>query len=359
MFWKIGRFFNLSSLSLVNRLTLFYSLTSIGITSLAVCILLPALERINHAHEIDYQDHFYSSCMQRLELSLIISIILAIIFGKIIARKSIRYIREFSDKMQAVTVSSLTEKFNPYDMPIELRPLAESYNIMLAKLQKAFAQMTQFSANIAHELRTPIHNLIGINELALINSYPQEKQQAIFESNMEECQHILKLIESLLFLAQVDHGKSEVKKNILQSQTEIKKILDYYEPIILENNIRIHCDGDALLQADSTLFKRAISNIITNSLHYTPRNGEIFIQVSATADHICISIRDTGIGIEEKHIDKVFDRFFRVDSSRSSKTGGIGLGLSIVKSIMELHGGKVALNSQSKIGTTILMYFPV
>ncbi len=359
MFWKLGRFINLRSLSLVNRLILVYSLTTITIISLAICILFPSLERINHADQIDYQDHFFSACMQRLELSLIVSVILAVIFAKIITNKSIKYIQKFSHKMKMVTVNSLTEKFDPNDMPIELRPLAESYNFMLEKLQKSFLQMTQFSANIAHELRTPIHNLVGINELALLNNYSQEKQQTIFESNMEECQHLLKLIESLLFLAHADHGQFKIQKTSLCGQTEIKKIIDYYEPIIHENNIRIQCVGDVRVQADSTLFRRAMSNIITNSLRYTPHNGEIYIQISSIPEYVYILIRDTGIGIEEKYLNKVFDRFFRVDSSRSIETGGLGLGLAIVKSIIELHEGKIAINSQINIGTTVHLYFPL
>lgn len=358
MFWKTGNKESSSSLSLTQQMILLYSLTTISISIFVCMILFPTFEKITHAHNLTYQHHLLSQCIVQLIIAILFAIVSAIIFSSIIVKKSMKKIAKLSEKIKNMTVYSLTKKIKTASLPKELQILGESFNIMLDKLQNSFDQISQFSADIAHELRNPIHNLLGMNEVALTNQYSLEKYQELCESNLEECRYLLKLIENLWFIAQSEHGDLSVNKSWLHTKNEILAIIDYYESYAIEHDIQISCKGDEMLYADAILFKRAISNILSNALRYT-RNGKINIKIELIKKYLQISINDTGVGIDENHLSKLFNRFYRADASRSLQTGGLGLGLAIVKSIMDLHKGNVAIQSKINVGTSIYLNFPV
>lgn len=162
----------------------------------------------------------------------------------------------------------------------------------------------------------------------------------------------------MLFVARSDNGQIALNKEVIFSRKEILNICDYYQAIADENKIDIVCEGDISFLADLTLFKRVISNLIFNALKYTPHQGKITIKMKYVNQYAEISILDTGVGILPEHLSKIFDRFYRVDSSRSSLSGGLGLGLAIVKSIIELHNGKIYIESKINCGTSIHLHFP-
>jgi two-component system, OmpR family, heavy metal sensor histidine kinase CusS len=358
MFWKIANLTRIKSWSLAAKLILCYSLTTTAIVAAACSFLFPAFEKIKHLNNNYYQDGLFSSCIEKFIIALVLSTFSAIILGYIITRNGMKHVGEFSDKMEKITADSLADRINPNDWPKELKPLSESFTIMLDRLQKSFNQLSQFSSDIAHELRNPIHNLTGITEVALSKENSVEKYREILESNIEEYHHLTKLIENLLFLARSDHGQITINKKTLDARQEILKIFDYYQPIADENKIEMICDGDAFIYVDQNLFKRVISNLLSNAIRYTSQGGRILIKIESLSDSICISINDTGMGIEEIHLAKIFDRFYRVDPSRSLQTGGLGLGLAIVKSIVNLHRGRISITSQLNIGTSVHLQLP-
>lgn len=357
MFWKIVNK-NKTSLSLANQMIMLYSLTTITIVIFVCMILFPTFEKVTHIYNSAYQDNLLSQCIVKLIIALLFGMVSAVIFSSMITKKSMNKIQDLSEKIKNTTVNSLTNKIEIADFPKELKPLGESYNVMLDKLQHSFNQISQFSSDIAHELRNPLNNLLGINEIALTNQHSLEKYREICESNLEECRYLLKLIENLWFIARSEHGQISINKSLLNTKKEILNIIDYYEPCAAQHEIQMSCEGEAMLYADAILFKRAISNILSNALRYTKNNGKINIKIEANKEYSTISIHDTGLGIDEKHLPKLCDRFYRVDASRSSQTGGLGLGLSIVKSIMELHKGNVEIQSKINIGTSIYLRFP-
>lgn len=356
MFWKIV---NEKPLSLVNKMILLYSVTTMFIVVFVCIILFPSFEKITHVYNTSYKDHVFSQCMISLYAALILSFISTLFFSTIIAKKSTKQIDLLAEKIKYTNINSLSEKINLNYLPKELKPIGESFNAMVDKIKNSFDHMSQFSSDIAHELRNPIHNLLGMNEIAL--SYPceHEKHHTTLESNLEECRYLLNMIESLWFISSSDHDYLLINKSVFNISKEILHVLDYYESYASESNVQISYVGEALLSADIILFKRAISNILSNALKYTPRFGKINIQVEKSEKYISISLEDSGLGIAEKHLPKLCDRFYRVDSSRSSQTGGLGLGLAIVKSIMDLHQGKISIQSKLHIGTTVFLYFPV
>lgn len=359
MFWKTDNPIKIKSGSLVDKFVILYTLTTVSIIIVVCLILFPTFEKVNDFADIAIKHNLMSHCILKLIVALSVGFISAMIFGKIIGIRVMNYLNTFSEQICQANVELLNHKINLNKYPKELRPLAHSFNMMLEKMQCSFDRVTQFSADIAHELRTPLHNLIGINEVALTKEILPEKYRTVLESNLKECQFLSELLEHLWFLARSDHGQILLQKTYINAREEISKLIEYYEPYANEKNISLICDGDGMIYVDKTLFKRTLSNIICNSLRYTPCGGKININiVPKLPEAIRISVHDTGIGIDPTHLTKIFDRFYRVDSSRSSKTGGIGLGLAIVKSVMNLHQGKIQVESEKNQGTSIYLEFP-
>lgn len=361
MFWKSVNLKRIKSWSLVTKLMLLYSLSTIGILSSVGLFLYPTFAKIVYHTDNVYvsgdttlSKNYTAKCYKEVITALLLGTLIAIILGYFIARNALSRIREFTDKMEIVTANSLHERINPSEWPKELKILAERYNNMLDRVQASFIQLVQFSSDIAHELRNPVHNLRGITEIALSKEKTVTEYRQILESNIDEYDYLTKLIENLLFLARSEHGQIKINKKAFNVREKILKMFEYFQAIADEKNIELLCEGDAIIYVEPTLFKRAINNLLSNALRYSFQNGKIRIQIKSVNKKIVkISISDNGIGIHEEHLTKVFDRFYRIDPSRSSQSGGLGLGLAIVKSIIELHQGKINIESKLNLGTTI------
>lgn len=336
-----------------------YSLTTIGLISAIGIFLYPTFIKIMGNMNGSEASYITAECYEKIIITLLVGSLLAVIFGHFIARKGLDRMREFENKMEKITADSLHERINLNEWPKELKSFGKKFNTMLDRIQSSFIQLSQFSSDIAHELRTPVHNLRGITEIALSNESFSDEYRQILEKYMNEYQHLSKLIENLLFLARSDHGQLILQKEIINAQEEISNICDYYQAVALENKIELTCTGNANIAVDPTHFKRVISNLISNALKYTQPNGKILINIEAMDQWAKISIHDTGIGITNEHITRIFDRFYRIDPSRSSHSGGLGLGLAIVKSIIDLHKGKILIKSKPNFGTTVYLQLPL
>lgn len=358
MSWKNANLFRLKSLSLVTKLMLFYSLSTLGLLAATGLFLYPTFAKIMAQLNGSTASNITAECYQKIIVTLLFSSLIAIVFGHLIARKGLNRMRDLEAKMEQITAESLHERIDLNDWPKELKRFAEKFNTMLDRIQTSFIQLSQFSSDIAHELRTPINNLRGTTELALSKENLPTETHVLLESHMEEYQHLSKLIENLLFLARSDHGQLTIRKELIQVRERIIDICDYYQAVADEHSIAIVCMGDAKIIADPTLFKRVISNLLSNALRYTNANGKIEINIESTDDLVHISILDTGTGIGQEHLSRVFDRFYRADSSRSLTSGNLGLGLAIVKSIIDLHRGKISIASQEDHGTSVNIELP-
>jgi two-component system heavy metal sensor histidine kinase CusS len=226
---------------------------------------------------------------------------------------------------------------------------------MLDRLEKSFTRLSQFSADLAHELRTPIAILRGEAEGALIKARTSDQYREVIESSLEEFQRLSRLIDNLLFLARAETAAS-LTKSSFDGAAAIEKICEFYEAVSQEQGIEIRCEGEAEVYAERVLFRRALLNLISNALRFTPSGGRISVSLTRGNSGTEISIADTGCGIAAQHLDQVFDRFFRGDAARSSE--GTGLGLAIVKSIMQVHGASVSIESEIGRGTTVTLIFP-
>jgi two-component system, OmpR family, heavy metal sensor histidine kinase CusS len=278
----------------------------------------------------------------------------------LIIRKVLHPLEEMVNISDQITVENIAERIDPNNWPKEVQSLALSFNSMLDRLENAFTRLSQCTSTIAHEIRTPINNCMGEAEIALSRDRTPEEYKKVLASGLEECERLSRLINSLLFLAHADNPTGSINRTLFDPLVEVKNILSFYEPKIEEKGAELTCCGNGQLNGDPLLFRQAVSNILNNALNYSPDGIKISISIRETEDrHLEMIVSDTGHGMEEGDLARIFDRFYRVDRTHSSHPEGSGLGLSIVRAIMDLHGGSVSIVSSPGEGTSVTLRFPI
>jgi two-component system heavy metal sensor histidine kinase CusS len=234
--------------------------------------------------------------------------------------------------------------------------MAHAFDHSLERLEESFTRLSQFSADLAHELRTPVANILGEAEVSVTRERSSEEYRETLESCANESRKLSAVIDSLLFLARSESADQQIHPKSFDGRASLEKIAAYYQTAADERRIAIHCVGTGEVDADPTLFGRAVSNLVENALRFTPDGGEITIGVHERKGQTEVTVQDTGVGIAPKHLPRVFDRFYRVDAARTS--GGSGLGLAIVRSIAQLHHGSAQVASSEGEGTKFTLSFP-
>jgi len=284
---------------------------------------------------------------------VLIGILFSAGMARLATRRGLRPLTAMEQAVARVRAPQLNARLGTQRWPRELAPLATAFDEMMDRLEESFTRLSQFSADLAHELRTPIANLRGEAEVALTKSRNADEYRQVIESSMEEYGRLTAMTEKLLFLARADAEEAEVKPEELDGRAAIDALSEFYEPYAEELGVVLKCDGKGLVKADAILLRRAVANLIENALRFTPRGKEVLVQV---ADGGVVKIKDTGSGIAPEHLPRLFDRFYQVDPSR--REAGTGLGLALVKSIMKLHGGTVSITSELGRGTEATLKFP-
>ena len=273
----------------------------------------------------------------------------------LVTRRVLRPLRNLGQSINRTGATRLRERVPVDGWPEELQPLAVGYNRMLARLEDSFTRLSQFSADLAHELRTPIAILRGEAEGVLTKPRTGDQYREVIESSLEELQRLSAMIDNLLFLARAETIGS-VQLSFFDGRATIEKIREFYELVAQEQGIAIECVGEGMIYAEPNLFRRALINLLTNSLRFTPSGGTITVSLQHRNGASEVSVADTGCGIPSEHVPNVFDRFYRANAARNAT--GTGLGLSIVKSIMQTHDGTVTVQSNLRQGTMVTISFP-
>ncbi len=290
-----------------------------------------------------------------------ILIVISIIGGALLAKMSLKTVEEISREANEITAKNLSRRLpvpNPRD---EIGHLLITLNKMIERLERSFIQIRQFTSDASHELRTPLTILRGELEIALSNPKTINEYQIIIASALDEVMRLSDVVESLLELSRADSGQAKMNMSItnisklIADISEDVEILAESKKIVLEKSIAPNIE----IVADSARLHQAILNIADNAVKYTPEGGRINIIVDKEEDYVVIRIIDNGIGIPESQVNKIFDRFFRVDESRSQEIQGSGLGLSIVKWIIEAHNGQIAVQSSIGAGTSFIVRLPL
>jgi two-component system heavy metal sensor histidine kinase CusS len=281
--------------------------------------------------------------------------------GYRIARHAIRPVEEIAATARRITSTNLRERIGPEGYPSELAWLAGTFNEMLDRLEESFERISRFSADIAHDLRTPVNNIRGEAEVALARARTVDEYRDVLESSLEEAVRLSELIGDLLFLARAESPLTELHRETVNIRELLTTVRDYYEASATDGGISLVANDWAKplnAELDRSLMLRAVSNLVSNAIAHTPPGGTVTL--AATDEHaaIRIEVSDTGFGIPAEALSRVFDRFFRVDPSRSKTSGSSGLGLAIVQSILTLHGGSAEIASQLGRGTRVTLRMP-
>ena len=282
--------------------------------------------------------------------------------GYQIARHGIRPVEEMATTARHISSTNLQERILPEGFPFELASLANTFNQTLDRLEDSFERISRFSADIAHDLRTPVNNIRGEAEVALARARSADEYRDVIESCLEEAVRLSDLIGDLLFLARAESPSTHLRREKVDVRELLSGVREYYEASAADGGVSLITTVVAepvVVELDRTLLQRAVGNLVSNALAHTPPGGAVVLGTNADLSTVHIEVSDTGVGIPAEDLPKVFDRFFRVDSSRSKASGGTGLGLAIVQSIALLHGGKVEIASELGQGTRVTLHMPV
>ena len=284
------------------------------------------------------------------------SILASALIAITVTRHGLRPLGEMTRSLERIGPTHLNERVAPGGWPRELQPLAVAFDDMLARLEVSFTRLSQFSADLAHELRTPIANILGEAQVALTRDRTSDEYREVIESTVAECERLSGIVDNLLFVARADAAREPIEQKQFDGRTALEKIATFYRTIAEDRHVAINCNGQGEIYGDPVLFSRAVSNLVDNALRFTPNGGLIGITIATHPAHAEVAVSDSGCGIAPEHLLRVFDRFYRVESSRSSD--GAGLGLALVKSIADLHGGSARIESELNRGTTVTLTFP-
>jgi len=290
----------------------------------------------------------------------LIGLLLALLAGYFITRRGLAGLSVLTNTAQMITSGSLSQRIDPQLLPPEIRDLGMAFNQMLDRIENSFIRLKQMADDLSHELSTPLTNLLMQTELLLSTPYTETAYRDTLGSNLEELQKMALLIENILFLARADNTQLKIEKASINAEIEIKKIIEYYELLAEEKNIKIKISGNAKIRVQSVMFARLMSNIISNAIKYSKKDGKIDIVITTTQyDTVRIEIEDNGIGISQEHLPYIFNRFYRIENESTASYSGTGLGLAIAQSIVYLHNGLIQINSQKAIGTKVKIILPI
>lgn len=291
--------------------------------------------------------------------AILVGALLAAALGTLASKQGLAPLQDVAAAAGRITASRLDERLDVGSAPAELQSLSSAYNEMLDRLQDSFSRLSRFSSDLAHDLRTPIGNLLGEAQVVLSRSRGTEEYRATIESSVEELERLSRMIESMLFLARADNAQLALHPESVDLAVEFARIRDYFEPLAQEKAIVIELAGRDTVYADASLLRRAVSNLVANAIHFTPKNGGTIALESKRARDGGTEIRVSNPGpeIPAQERERVFDRFYRIGAARADSTGGSGLGLAIVKSIVSLHAGSTSVECHSG-STTFTLVFP-
>lgn len=323
-------------------------------------------DTIEIAIDVSQQEALLAGYRRGFLAILLGSIAIFPLIGYQVAQHGIRPVEEIATTARHISSTNLRERIQPEGYPFELASLADTFNKMLDRLEESFERISRFSADMAHDLRTPVNNIRGEAEVALVRARTVDEYRDVLGSCLEEAVRLSDLISDLLFLARAESPLAPLHCERVNVAELLDGVRQYYEASAEDGGILLIMavgPEPVIAELDRTLLQRAVGNLVSNAVAHTPSGGAIILGTTlgtgVEASTVCIEVSDTGEGIPPEALPKVFDRFYRVDASRSQKSGGSGLGLSIVQGIVMLHGGDVEIASQLGQGTRVTLRIPV
>ena len=291
------------------------------------------------------REQMLASYRLRLYLAVGLGAALAFALGLLLLRRGLLPLRQLSESVRGIDLRSLDKRLETRGIPAEFHEPVQALNAMLARLEESFQRLSQFSADLAHEIRTPLHNLLGSNGLALNQPRSTAEYQEVLASNMEEFERLTRMAENLMFLARAEQAERALQLRQLELARVGEELCDYFEALADDREIRLENALCGQLLADQQLLQRALGNLLANAVRHADPGSPISLRRVDTPGLCWLQVHNQGPPIAPQHLGKLFDRFYRVDPSRAEPGDSGGLGLAIVRSIMLLHGGQVRVSS--------------
>ncbi|MEQ7917965.1 heavy metal sensor histidine kinase [Xanthomonas sp. WHRI 1810A] len=280
-----------------------------------------------------------------------IGIAMACALGYWVARIGLKPLRDLSQEARKLAPPRLSGRLQMTPLPPELDEFVSSFNSTLERVEQAYSRLESFNADVAHELRSPLTNLIGQTQVALTRGRSADQYFEVLQSNLEELERLRSIVNDMLFLASADQGTRATALTRASLAEEVATTLDYLDFILEDAQVRVHVRGDANVPIEKAHLRRALINLLHNAVQHTDAGQVIHVDIHTEGDHVSIGVANPGSRIAGEHLPKLFERFYRVDASRSNSGANHGLGLAIVKAIALMHGGTVFVRSQDGVNT--------
>lgn len=287
-------------------------------------------------------------------------ILAAALLGWILAGRALRPVYEVAQAAERISGSNLSLRIRSREAGDELDHLIKTFNLMMERLEESFRQTRQFSTDVSHELRTPITAIRGQLEVALFTAQTTEEYREAMLNSLQEVERLSGLIRAMLLLSRAESGQLMLQKTRLDFAALVRDIVDQFQIPAEEAKVRLRADlpAECYAELDRIQVERLVSNLLSNAVKYTPAGGEVRVQLYWDGPLIQLMVKDTGRGIPEADLPRIFDRFYRVQQASQISEAGLGLGLSFVNWIVKAHGGKIEVESKLGQGTRFVVSLP-
>lgn len=311
------------------------------------------------ATDISHHEHFMRSFRLTLWSFVASAALLTGFLGWLAVRRGLAPLQAIRREAAGITAHRLHYRLPADATPVELAELVATLNAMLARLEDSFRRLTDFSSDIAHELRTPVTNLLTQTQVTLAKERPAAEYGEILASNAEELESLSRMISDMLLLARSDNDLVIPERQPIDLVDEVRGLFAFYEALADEKSVVLTCSGSGRVAGDRLMLRRAISNLLSNALRHAPTGGYIAVRVDDTdGNQVRLSVENSGQTIAPEHLPRLFDRFYRVDPSRQRSGDGTGLGLAITRSILRAHGGDACIRSADGVTVCELLFRP-
>ena len=309
------------------------------------------------ATDIGHHEHFMDAFQRTLWSVATLGAILTGLLGWGAARRGLAPLRAMGREVGAITARRLDARLSADAVPAELAELAATLNGMLARLEDSFRRLSNFSSDLAHELRTPVSNLLTQTQVTLSKSRTVGEYQDILASNAEEFERLARIVSDMLFLAKSENDLVVPNREPVNLADEVRSVLEFYEALAEERGITVTLIGQGSISGDRLMIRRAINNLVSNAVRHTSPGGAISVRIlDQDKFGVELQVENEGESIADEHLPRLFDRFYRIDFARQRQSEGAGLGLAITRSIIRAHGGEASVYSGNGLSTFCLKF---
>lgn len=325
-----------------------------SLRGIAVEIVLPGQSPGNAisailALDTEHHDHFMASFRWLIWLYVALAIMAGGLLAWWAARKGLHPLRPIIQKTEQISANQLSDRIPTQQMPIELRPLTQTLNGMLSRLEEDFSRLSAFSSDLAHELRTPISNMLVQTQVVLGKHRDVEQYQEALLSIVEELERLSHMVSDMLYLAKTEHQVELPHYEDIDLAAQATEVAEYYQLTADEKGVNVSVKGQGSVSGDRNMIRRAISNLLSNAIRHAKPGTSVEIAIESTATDVLLGVANEGDVIDTSDISRIFDRFYRAEKARThASSDGAGLGLAITRAIVTAHAGTIEVRSQAQ-----------